>query len=412
MLFFILAVLPLERIPSVEVGGSTVRLSQVAAVLLIGINLPTLFEQRAQLAQPPWRWIWLFLLVMGLSTLLAFDPGRAVLVTLFTVFVVLMAWTISLRLERDQLRNYASTIVVGALAACAFGFYQFFGDLLGLPSSLTGLLDRYTKSVFGFPRIQATSLEPLYFADYLLLPICLVAVLYLFGRSSYAWPLVPILVCFWLTLSRGAFAAIAVVLLLLILVGVGSGRTKRVAALLGVVLVTVGIAIGLIGLGAVIDDEPSESDKSIETFSNQSTNLEGGSRGLTRDLATRAFAQRPLLGIGPGNFGSYAHDAAPSVIPDNSSIVNNEPLEILAETGIIGLLCFSLFALSLLWLAIETLAKHGVREQPLTLGLLCCLIGYAVHYQTFSTLYITHVWVTIGLLVGYSSAKPVRDRAG
>ncbi len=431
LIFFILLVLPLERIPSLEVGGATVRLSQVAALLLIAINLPALFERRAQLLQAPWRWIWLFLLIMGVSALFALDPARSVVVTAFTGFVVVVAWTISVRFEPDQLGNYVRVLFVGALATCAFGFYQFFGDLAGVPNYLTGLRDAYTKKVFGFPRIQSTALEPLYFADYLLLPICLGAALFLFRRSVYLWSLVPMLVCLWLTVSRGAFAAMAVVLLLLVVYGVVLGRAKRAGALLGVVLVTVGISVGMIALGSTIDAGPAEetgtetrpakgagtgagagtgqpgADTDVSSFSRQATSVAQGERGLTRDLGLQAFSQRPLLGVGPGNFGGYARGVLPEIFYDDSAIVNNEPVEILAETGVLGLLFFGLFTLSLLWLTIRTLTRGGVREQPWTLALLVCLVGYAAQYQFFSTLYVTHVWVTIGLLLGSLAAGTV-----
>jgi hypothetical protein len=225
-------------------------------------------------------------------------------------------------------------------------------------------------------------------------------------------------------------------------VGIGLKRTKRVGVLLGGVLVTIGIAIGLTGLGTMLDNaltEPSENkvpagaenikaeaqesikagaEENIRNLSRQTSNLTVGDsaqvRGVTRETAIQAFTQYPLLGVGPGNFGTY------SSILEGKAIVNNEPLELLAETGILGLLSFTLFALSLLWLAIKVLARYGPSELPMVLALLLCVVGYSVQYQTLSTLYITHVWVTIGLLLGCvyvlrspttkpALLKPVRD---
>jgi O-antigen ligase len=379
------------------------------------------------------------------STLFAIDMKRAILVTLFTIFVVVMAWTISLRFEPDQLGSYVRIIVISALVACAFGFYQFFGDLIGIPTSLTGLRDAYTKKEFlGFPRIQSTALEPLYFANYLLLPISLSIVVYLFRRSSYVWALIPLLVCLWLTVSRGAFGAVTIILFLMVVIGIGTKRIKQVGVLVAVALATIGIALGLIALGTTIDAEPTQAgdspsaseegptaseegptpseegpsaseegpsaSESVETFSGQSVNTADlGSRGASWNMAIQAFREHPVLGIGPGNFGDYVHNTMPSLFASDLWIVNNETLEILAETGIIGFVCFSLFAFSLLWLTIKRLAKRGIWEQPLLLGLLVCLVGYAAQYQFFSTLYITHIWLTIGLVIGYLFARPVSD---
>ena len=61
-----------------------------------------------------------------------------------------------------------------------FGIYQFLGDLvLGLPTFLTGLRPQYTKAVFGYPRVQATAIEPLYFAGMLFWPMFLMILLLL-----------------------------------------------------------------------------------------------------------------------------------------------------------------------------------------------------------------------------------------
>jgi len=38
-------------------------------------------------------------------------------------------------------------------------------------------------------------------------------------------------------------------------------------------------------------------------------------------------------------------------------------------------------------------------REAVRIGALAALIGMLVHYQTFSTLYIMHVWFTIGLIL-------------
>ena len=112
------------------------------------------------------------------------------------------------------------------------------------------------------------------------------------------------------------------------------------------------------------------------------------------------------LGVGPGNFGQAAYLEDPHNFPNAMAIVNNEPIELLTETGVLGLAAFGLFVVSLgrlYWLRL----RGGDLSSELGVWLLALggtLLAIAVQYQTFSTLYITHIWVAIGLLVGVMGA--------
>ncbi|MBW3537872.1 O-antigen ligase family protein [Candidatus Parcubacteria bacterium] len=418
LIYFILATLPLERIPALDLNAGaaeiTIRLSQVAGLLLIAINLPLLWDRRRQLLNPPWRWLALFLFVTLLSAGLAADPVEGLMVTAFTAFVAILARTLANRLEVSQLPVYGAVIAVSALTVTAFGFFQYFADLIGLPTSITGLRPHYTKAVFGFPRIQSTALEPLYFANYLLIPVALAGSHYVFTRRRrWWWLLLPLLTALWLTLSRGAFAGMAVLVLVLAAAAILLKHRRQLLGLIAAVALTITLAVGLIALGTAVDQKDTTAGESVKKFSRQTTNVGYGEssegRTVTRRLAVRAFTEQPLLGIGPGNFGHYANQARPDKFTDTSAIVNNEPLEILAETGLLGALAFVLFALSLLWQAGRALLRAG--PEPLAIwlvALLAALAATAVQYQTFSTLYITHIWAAIGLLAGLSSSRSAR----
>jgi O-antigen ligase len=105
------------------------------------------------------------------------------------------------------------------------------------------------------------------------------------------------------------------------------------------------------------------------------------------------------LGIGIGNFGPNVAGYPPSAPEEGWLIVNNEPLEILAETGILGFLSIILFLGCLFFRGLYAAFKSKDLYLKIWLiGLLAVLLAFAVQYQTFSTLYITHIWVAIGLL--------------
>jgi hypothetical protein len=408
LVYFILAVLPLERIPSVDAAGITIRLSQVAGLVLIGINLPTMWRHRDELLRKnPWRWLAAFWVVCVISAGLSAHLKRPVEVAAFTIFVGVLAWVVSLRFERERVPVYFKIIGWSAIAVCIFGLYQFFGDLLGLPVGFTGLRPQYTADVFGFPRIQSTGLEPLYFADYLLVPagLMIAAVVARYRQRFALGTLTLAAMIVWLTVSRGAMVALAVALL----AGVGAAaykqRWKAAGLLVASAVMSMVLAYGLLYVGThfVVRMQNAQTKSAVKNFQTQQVNISNGEssegRTITRNLAIKAFESHPVLGIGPGAFGAYAAKEMPDRFGGDKSIVNNEPLELLAETGLAGLLTLGAFLIYLL-LGVVRAPKPDRAVTVLAYGLLLAAGAIALQYQLFSTLYITHVWVVIGLLGG------------
>ena len=80
-------------------------------------------------------------------------------------------------------------------------------------------------------------------------------------------------------------------------------------------------------------------------------------------------------------------------------IVNNEYLELLVETGVLGLVCFGAVVLVVLWQARVAASKmDSAFVQAVVYGLMAALVATLVQYNTFSVLYIMHIWLLIGLL--------------
>lgn len=165
--------LPFERIPSLDIAGVTVRISQILVlvgfwflILLILKKDPTLMSKRIL------SWNWLFLLFIILSI-----PSWFYIVNfsrfLTTWIAVLLAFGASFLLANfsENIWQRLKDLTITMFFVGLFAYYQFIGDLLGLPPSLTGLRMHYTKIVFGYPRLQSTALEPLYFAGMLFLPL-------------------------------------------------------------------------------------------------------------------------------------------------------------------------------------------------------------------------------------------------
>ncbi len=145
-------------------------------------------------------------------------------------------------------------------------------------------------------------------------------------------------------------------------------------------------------------------EEQLDSFTEHVGNIFGGASYVERietfDIAQRIWLDHPWVGIGPGGFGPYA-SFHPLITPSEGyKIVNNEYIELLAETGILGLCCYILIVLFIL---IRSLKAWRVGKDSFLKTLLVALniafLGILVQYNTFSILYIMHIWVTIGLII-------------
>jgi hypothetical protein len=417
LLPLLLLSLPFERIPSFQVFDVTIRISLLLGLALIAQSFILRRQQMFTLIRKVWP-AWVLLFATLLSALAAVHLPRALVVFGFYSFVVLLALAVVSAFSTKHLELYAKMFIFGAIATSLFAIYQFFGDLFDLPTYLTGLRPDYTKMVFGYPRIQAAALEPLYFVNLLLLPLALILMrdLYTKKTDKLSW---LIYTCAFLAVSRGGIVAVLVITILALVAGLWRRSYSFAARTVGMLVFGFAISYSIINVitpqiakwRAPVDRNPEVTTlKSIdapETYQRQATNYEIGDtnseRAITRRLAVDAFKTSPVLGLGPGGFGYYAHDHVERYTTRQT--VNNLPLEILAELGVVGALAVTLFALYLLR-ALWQLFKVSQPEVRLwATAFLLFLVALAVQYQTFSTLYIIHIWVAIGLLLGLSRAK-------
>ena len=116
----------------------------------------------------------------------------------------------------------------------------------------------------------------------------------------------------------------------------------------------------------------------------------------------KAHKQAAVIGIGPGQYGPYAlnNKPDPALGKNGWPIVNNETLELLLELGVVGLSLVVFYVLIMLFTAIRSLPQKELLVGATVLGLIGYLMAEAVQYQSVSTLYITHIWAALGLLMG------------
>jgi len=116
------------------------------------------------------------------------------------------------------------------------------------------------------------------------------------------------------------------------------------------------------------------------------------------------WLSHPLLGIGPDNFrheyGRYLGQAA----FDNRITANNWYIELLATTGVVGLVIWLLVPAALILIAWRQWRMVAQRERLLVMGLSVALLTFFIHgavdyFMEFTPTY-GLFWLIAGLVVG------------
>lgn len=411
-MYLLIFFLPFERIGSVDVAGATIRLSQVIAIITVSVwAVRGLVSQKFQFRPNPISLpIGAFLAINCIGLANSENIERGLLVFGFTIFTIIIALVLpNIIREKKHLHTIIYILLISCGVVSVFGLYQFLGDLVGLPTSLTGLRPQYTKAILGFPRVQSTALEPLYFANYLLIPLGVAISLFL-SRASKIKPvwLLALLgiggLDLVLTVSRGGYIAFAILIGLLSMIYLKDVLKPRV------VISTV-VCIAIIGFAAFRFLNAGEQ---LTNFVSHVSNIFGGASYVERvetfEIADRIWREHPLVGIGPGGFGPYA-SFHPLVTPSEGyKIVNNEYIELLAETGILGL---AMYVLMICIIIVRSIKAWRTGTDPylraVLVGLVSAFIAILVQYNTFSILYIMHIWVLIGLIVSVQNLLLISD---
>ncbi|PIV25604.1 hypothetical protein COS38_00795, partial [Candidatus Berkelbacteria bacterium CG03_land_8_20_14_0_80_40_36] len=305
--------------------------------------------------------------------------------------------------SKEKLTQIQTALFWGAGIALGFGFFQFIGDMIGLPLSVTGLDPGYSKMVFGFPRIQAFSREPLYFGNYLLLVLGFVMAN--IGLKSSApkpralFPLLAILiVSMILTMSRGALLGLVFFFLVWCFLNIKKIITPKIITHSSALLIIFAIGFGLLFsfLGKDLKDIFIGHISVADLSFGESTQ----GRLLAYEKAISAFKTAPIIGIGIGNYGAFTAGFDLDS-PDIKNIVNNEYIELLAENGIVGLTGFLILILYIFWrsaLALRITQDDELKNYLVVLSI--ALMAILLQYNFFSTLSILHIWVAMGVVVG------------
>ena len=401
-----IATLPFERIPTLDIGLFTLKIDQVfAGMTIVSWVLKLLFSKNKFQPYPIGWPLGIFVFLSLISMMLAVDHNRAFSVLVFTIFMIIVSFmTTNIVDSEKRLETVVKIFLYAAFFVSLFGLYQFAGDIIGLPNNLTGLKDIYSKAVMGFPRIQAFSMEPLFLANYLFIPLGLALSLYIFKENKIASntkllaliALISIVIV--LGISRGAYIALGFFASFFVFFMARKFLTfKNIMIFIVGIIIVGGTSYEFLKISRPDALKTFISHAKIEDFS---VGESVQKRLADYQKAIDYWGEKPFLGIGPGNYGPRYKNYPPHSEVKGWEVVNNEYLEILAETGIFGLLFFALTILMLCLRTIKAYYAGGSNFQKAVLiGLISALIAILVQYNFFSTLYIMHIWILIGLIV-------------
>jgi putative inorganic carbon (hco3(-)) transporter len=329
----------------------------IPLLLVVPIAYHVLVRKQPLMFTSAFPFIVAFGIVQGLSTIDAREPaaaGLALETFLFEGIALYFIVTNAIR-SFDTLRRIVWVLLavgatLGALSILqtATGTYRndYFGFAqTGDPERLEETLEKQRRAAPGEtvqPRLAGPIGEKNRYAQILLVLLPLGLFRYRSERSRPLKLLAGGLTAVTaigaaLALSRGA--ALALVLLLLIMAARRYVTLRQLAVLVaGFVLIATFIPAyqarveSLVGLSAGLEEGGQNAP-------------DGAIRGRAGEMAAAAlvFVDHPVLGVGPGNFPFYYPDYAERIgllVHAGYREAHSLYLDILAETGAVGLLCF------------------------------------------------------------------------
>ena len=461
--------LPFEWFPRIDIAGAGFRLSQ--ALVLVAFWFLTILSVKKdpELLQQEFSKLGYFLpifLVLSSPSWLNIQNSNRFFVHFFGTVLCFGASFLIASFETkiyERLKEL-SLVIFGV---SVFGFYQYLGDLAGLPSYLTGLREQYTKIVFGVPRIQGLAIEPLYFAGMLCIPIIFWITKICFDLLDSSSPdsafdpitiksqeasltnnhkieqlnilqsvqkfiqsdalinnickLAFVTLIFILTLSKGNFGVLVLILILFFVFAIiYFQRFRDILKRYG--LMTFILVFWLIsGLSNSVDPVTltGEIGKNfVETIAG--TSASASERNKFLGEAILHIPEKGLQGIGMGQYGQYVGDDLGGLNAGDQAIVNNVYVEVFLEEGLLALIWFLFILVFPLWklvIKIKRVNRHPQLDwgshnftdkqniQIASTSLFFVLLGYYLQWNLFSPIFIMPIFILLGLAYSLVESK-------
>lgn len=426
----VIFLLPFERIGSFALNSATgypvIRLVQVAgSALVISLAIRILMRQQRLRYLPPMKWLGM-LSLWALIPVLSLNYGPLYRDYISAVFVMSLFVTITQLVTLRNLTWIIKSAIASLVAVSLFGIWQLIGDLAGWSATLTGLQPLYSKVIYGIPRIHSVAAEPLFFANFLLVPLLVLLSILVSrqgGRSRWLYGLFALIgLNYILTLSRGGYVAVGFGVVIVVLLVKRHFKLainwRMLAAIAGLIVVIFGTTSALASY-----QRTKSISYGLRLFATESTAKLFSSnsyreRRAALSQAVASIEQAPLAGIGIGGFGYKLKHYPKERSAGDRVAINNQFLEVAVETGLVGLLFYLGFIGSILrlgWRSLKT--KANVQPRIYLVGLLAGICSVLIQLLSFSGFYISYIWVNLGLLAGLAwqldlprpKIKPAKD---
>ncbi|MEI6728588.1 MAG: O-antigen ligase family protein [bacterium] len=414
---------PFERIPSIKTVIGNIRPSQI--LVLVGMYILGVLILKKdkvllnlKLNQVTF-WIAGFFVVSLTSWFFVSDWPRFTN-TMIANLIVFGALFLLANFAKN-IPNLVRELVVVLVLVALFGIFQFAGDMLGIPASITGIIQgKYSKEIFGLPRVHGTAFEPTYFAAILATGIIALLVYFLAKKKLYkALPegvnvvlLAFLIISFVLTFSKAGFLALPITVSLLLVFTFKKLNFKHF-------LIEVGqLVLGLGSFALILVFSVEKIFIAAQNFYNQALGTANGdtASALERSWFFNAGAflleKNPLWGVGSGQFGVLGNrilEYTPYgyTLPGSYIITQNVYLEVWLEFGLIPFFIF-------LWIMVWPILKFFYQSiqtkdwynENILAGLILSfsLLTFYIQWFFFSPLYIMPIFILMGLLWNLTSS--------
>ena len=318
------------------------------------------------------------------------------------VFGLGIVWTtVQLIRTPDQARMLAKTHAIGGTLAALIGLGLYALSVAGYNLDFPLFRQFGSKTGVWGIRLAGLAYEPGAFGNYFVSVVPITVAFYLSSKQHMGWWLLALTaqgLALTLTFSTGALGCTLLAIALLLIAGSRHVKVSRFG-----LLILTGIVL-LSGIAAIIHWASISYDQVytiISKVGTESVNI----RWATNTYLLQMFLDRPLFGIGIGNFahvfGLYTQGSTagfPYIYPADWR-ANNDYLTILAETGLVGFACFAAFVLSILGEIIRVLRLSSGPDRLLCLGVACAILGLLLQCWVAFTILNPYTWLLIGLLI-------------
>lgn len=361
---------------SINISGYTFRIVQI---LLLIVTIIFIMKKKYNLSNI--FSIFLFILSNMISTMISVNQKGSLLYVFWTLFNYLFIFCLfyswSTRNENEKIYSlWRKTYII-----------QGFLIILQFILALMGIRILNQQSYFGIPRPALWFYEPSYLATYFIVFFTISLYMYIStGGKKYRNDSIFATIVIGFITSSSGFIGMFISIIICILFA-KQKILKKIKNII-TILTTFIICFSIIYL-----IYPKIFDVFIGRLFKDGLFVSSGERMSGWSLAFNVFKYNEFFGVGPNAYQSYTGSLTPPT---------NVTLEILCCLGIIGLITFSIFILSVLIKGILHLKFLDGKNRILAKAIILSFIIFIIVLQFNQNYLRLYMWMHLGIIAGLS----------